>query len=131
MRLHRYAVVGSLSAGLRPQVESALEVGPDIAVILIGGNDVTNRTPPGLAVRYLVEAVRALRDAGCEVVVGTCPDLGAIRPIQTAPIPTLNRKENLAYRGDGQAAQKAPPPAVFRSRGDSAAPPPPNSRVRV
>ncbi|WTD64723.1 SGNH/GDSL hydrolase family protein [Micromonospora sp. NBC_01638] len=82
VQLHRFAVVGAISAALRHQVEAALECRPDIAVILIGGNDITNRTPRGLAVRYLVEAVHTLRDAGCEVVVGTCPDLGAIRPIQ-------------------------------------------------
>ncbi|MET7880406.1 SGNH/GDSL hydrolase family protein [Micromonospora sp. DT68] len=80
--LRRFAVVGAISSALRHQVEAALECEPDIAVILIGGNDITNRTPRGLAVRYLVEAVRTLRGAGCEVVVGTCPDLGAIRPIQ-------------------------------------------------
>lgn len=91
VRLHRFAVVGSLSAGLKPQVESALEVAPDIAVVLIGGNDVTNRTPPSVAVRYLVDAVRTLRAAGCEVVVGTCPDLGAIRPIQP-PLRWLARR---------------------------------------
>lgn len=82
VQVHRFAVVGAISAALRHQVEAALECRPDIAVILIGGNDITNRTPRGLAVRYLVEAVHGLRDAGCEVVVGTCPDLGAIRPIQ-------------------------------------------------
>lgn len=91
VRLCRFAVVGALSAGLRPQVESALEVEPDIAVVLVGGNDVTNRTPPSVAVRYLVDAVRALRAAGCEVVVGTCPDLGAIRPIQP-PLRWLARR---------------------------------------
>ncbi|MEW2383198.1 SGNH/GDSL hydrolase family protein [Micromonospora sp. NPDC047707] len=91
VRLHRFAVVGALSAGLRHQVEAALDCHPDIAVILVGGNDVTNRTPPALAVRYLVEAVTALRAAGCEVVVGTCPDLGAIRPIQP-PLRWLARR---------------------------------------
>ncbi|SCL54534.1 Lysophospholipase L1 [Micromonospora citrea] len=91
VRLHRFAVVGAISSGLRHQVEAALECRPDVAVILIGGNDVTNRTPLGLAVRYLVEAVRTLRAAGCEVVVGTCPDLGAIRPIQP-PLRWLARR---------------------------------------
>jgi lysophospholipase L1-like esterase len=91
VRLHRFAVVGALSAGLKPQVESALEVTPDIAVILIGGNDVTHRMPPSVSVRYLVDAVRALRAAGCAVVVGTCPDLGAIRPIQP-PLRWLARR---------------------------------------
>ncbi|MGI5212174.1 SGNH/GDSL hydrolase family protein [Plantactinospora sp. CA-290183] len=82
VRLYRYAVVGCLSSGLRPQVDAAVERRPDVAVILIGGNDVTNRTPPAVAVRHLVEAVRRLRAAGAEVVVGTCPDLGAIQPIK-------------------------------------------------
>ncbi|MEV1288996.1 SGNH/GDSL hydrolase family protein [Micromonospora sp. NPDC049679] len=82
VRLHRLAVVGSLSAGLPFQVEAALEREPDLAVILIGGNDVTHRTPVSTAVRYLVDAVRELRAAGAQVVVGTCPDLGAIQPIK-------------------------------------------------
>ncbi len=91
VRLHRFAVVGAISAGLKFQVEAALECDPDVAVILIGGNDVTNRTPPALAVRYLVEGVRALRAGGAEVVVGTCPDLAAIRPIQP-PLRWLARR---------------------------------------
>jgi hypothetical protein len=32
-------------------------------------------------VRHLSEAVRRLRDAGVEVVVGTCPDLGTVEPV--------------------------------------------------
>lgn len=91
VRLRRLAVVGSLSAGLPPQVEAALEVQPDLAVILIGGNDVTHRTPVPVAVRYLVEAVRDLRACGAEVVVGTCPDLGAIQPIKP-PLRWLARR---------------------------------------
>ena len=43
------------------------------------------RHPPRAArrpsVRHLSEAVRRLREAGVEVVVGTCPDLGTIKPI--------------------------------------------------
>lgn len=91
VRLRRFAVVGSLSAGLAPQVEAAVEERPDIAVILIGGNDVTNRTSHSIAVRYLVDAVRDLRRAGAEVVVGTCPDLGAIQPIKP-PLRWLARR---------------------------------------
>ncbi|MEJ3741963.1 SGNH/GDSL hydrolase family protein [Actinomycetes bacterium KLBMP 9797] len=82
VRLHRFAVVGASSAGLVPQVEAAVEVRPDLVLILVGGNDVTHRTPLSTAVRHLVNAVRDLRDAGAEVVVGTCPDLGTIRPIK-------------------------------------------------
>jgi lysophospholipase L1-like esterase len=76
------AVVGAESKGLPPQVEVALRHRPDVVVICIGGNDVTHRVAVPLAVQHLVEAVRALRVAGVEVIVGTCPDLGTIRPIQ-------------------------------------------------
>jgi lysophospholipase L1-like esterase len=80
--LHCLAVVGAESRGLDPQVEQALEIAPGVALILIGGNDVTHRRPVSEAIRHLVKAVRALKDAGAEVVVGTCPDLGTIQPIQ-------------------------------------------------
>jgi lysophospholipase L1-like esterase len=76
-----FAVVGATSRRLAPQVEAALEEHPDLAVILVGANDVTHNDNRTAAVRYLADAVRALRAAGAQVVVGTCPDLGAIRPI--------------------------------------------------
>src|SRR5262249_45203070 len=82
VRLKVLAVVGAQSIGLAPQVEAALEWAPDAAFICIGGNDVTGRVSARVAVGYLAAAVRVLRVFGCEVVVGTCPDLGTIRPIQ-------------------------------------------------
>jgi lysophospholipase L1-like esterase len=82
VRLHRLAVVGSTSAGLPYQVDAALEYAPDIAIILVGGNDVTHVTARAAAVRHLGDAVRRLRAEGCTVVVGTCPDIGAIQPIK-------------------------------------------------
>ncbi|MEV6924693.1 SGNH/GDSL hydrolase family protein [Dactylosporangium sp. NPDC051485] len=91
VRMRCLAVVGSESKGLAPQVEVALRQQPDIAVICIGGNDVTHRVSVHTAVGNLVSAVRALRGAGVEVVVGTCPDLGTIRPIQP-PLRWLARR---------------------------------------
>jgi lysophospholipase L1-like esterase len=91
VRLHRLAVVGAASAGLAPQVELALEHRPDLALILVGANDVTHRAPRDVAVRHLVNAVRTLRAAGAAVVVGTCPDLGTIQPIQP-PLRWLARR---------------------------------------
>jgi lysophospholipase L1-like esterase len=75
------AVVGSPSAWLPVQAETVIDAGVDLAVIFIGANDVTTRERPERAVGYLAEAVRALRAAGADVVVATCPDLGVIRPI--------------------------------------------------
>ncbi len=72
---------GAASADLGPQVDRALAAEPEVAVIFIGANDVTTATLPAHAVRHLQKAVRRLREAGAEVVVGTCPDLGSIRPI--------------------------------------------------
>jgi len=91
VRLHRLAVVGSMSAGLPYQVDDALEYEPEVAVILIGANDVTHWTARDAAVRHLGDAVRRLRAAGCKVVVGTCPDVGAIQPIKP-PLRWLARK---------------------------------------
>ncbi|PRY49370.1 lysophospholipase L1-like esterase [Geodermatophilus tzadiensis] len=81
VRLVRVAVSGAESCELDPQVDRALAEKPDVALIMIGANDVTTRTRPAVSVRHLADAVRRLRAAGAEVVVGTCPDLGTIRPI--------------------------------------------------
>ncbi|MFI7588646.1 SGNH/GDSL hydrolase family protein [Spongisporangium articulatum] len=75
--------VGGRSEELAGQVERLLTEGPKptVAVIMIGANDVTRRTRPSVAVRWLEGAVRRLVEEGVEVVVGTCPDLGTIEPI--------------------------------------------------
>src|SRR5262249_29168290 len=65
-----------------PQREEALAWRPDLAVILVGANDVTHRIRPSVAVAHVGTTVRLLRAAGVQVIVGTCPDLGTIRPIQ-------------------------------------------------
>ncbi|HEX2073908.1 MAG TPA: SGNH/GDSL hydrolase family protein [Geodermatophilus sp.] len=81
VRLVRLAVSGAESRELDEQVDKALAEQPDVALIIIGANDVTARVRPAVSVRHLGDAVRRLTEAGCKVVVGTCPDLGTIRPI--------------------------------------------------
>lgn len=80
--LSTVAVAGARSADLATQVARA-QVGPrpDLAVILVGTNDATHLVRPGEAAAALAAAVRRLRDAGTPVVVGTCPDLAAVRAI--------------------------------------------------
>lgn len=79
--LRSFAKVGAQSKDLAAQVDLALPIEPEVAVILIGANDVTHRVLPAASVRFLSEAVRRLHAAGVEVLVGTCPDLGTIQPI--------------------------------------------------
>lgn len=81
VQLDTHAMSGRTSRALAEQVEVALLAPPDAAYIMIGANDVKLRIPPATSARLLGEAVRTLRAAGTAVVVGTCPDLGAIRPI--------------------------------------------------
>lgn len=80
VELSSVAVSGSRSGDLGTQVARAL-VGtrPDVAVILVGGNDAIHFGRPAEAADYLSTAVRRLRGIGCSVVVGTVPDLGAAR----------------------------------------------------
>ncbi|MBN0046001.1 SGNH/GDSL hydrolase family protein [Streptomyces actuosus] len=94
VELRNVALPGAQSDDLDRQV--GLVVGechrmPDVCVIMIGANDVTRRMPPTRSVRHLSSAVRRLRTAGAEVVVGTCPDLGTIQPVQQ-PLRWLARR---------------------------------------
>ncbi|MFD8721531.1 SGNH/GDSL hydrolase family protein [Streptomyces sp. NPDC059629] len=94
VELRNVAQPGAQSDDLDRQV--ALLLGsttpvPDVCVIMIGANDVTRRMPPTRSVRHLSAAVRRLRTAGAEVVVGTCPDLGTIEPVRQ-PLRWLARR---------------------------------------
>jgi len=84
---------------------------PQLAAVMIGANDITHRRPIPLAAAELGVAVTRLRAAGCQVVVGTCPDLGTIRPIQ----PPLRW---LARRWSRQLAQRQAS-AVYAAGGRS------------
>jgi lysophospholipase L1-like esterase len=81
VHLRAFAKVGAQSADLDGQIDRALTTAPDVAVILIGVNDVTHQVRPSQSVRQLAAGVRRLREAGSKVLVGTCPDLGTVKPI--------------------------------------------------
>ena len=81
VHLRGYAKVGARSSELADQITRALPTRPDVAVVLVGVNDVTHQVLPAQSVAHLAEGVRRLLDVGSQVVVGTCPDLGTVRPI--------------------------------------------------
>ncbi len=79
MRCH--AVVGAQTSDLKAQIELAEDFKPDVVLIVVGTNDVTHRVSPRRSARMLADVVTQLTADGCQVVVGTCPDLGTVRPI--------------------------------------------------
>ncbi|HET7690908.1 MAG TPA: SGNH/GDSL hydrolase family protein [Nocardioidaceae bacterium] len=76
-----FAIVGTETRQLGDQITKALALEPHVAIIVVGANDVTHGRRPTESVRELRAAVRRFRDAGVEVVVGTCPDLGTVEPL--------------------------------------------------
>lgn len=83
VQLRNVARSGATSPQLLAQLDRGLESGsaPDLAIIMVGANDVKERVDQAYAVRCLAQVVTRLREEGAEVVVGTCPDMGVVRPI--------------------------------------------------
>jgi lysophospholipase L1-like esterase len=109
--LSNVARVGARSDRLGEQVDALLADGPEnapqIAVFMIGANDVTGRMSAPEAAQHLGDAVARLQAADCQVVVGTCPDLGTIRPIQV-PLRWLCRRWSRRLAGlQAQAVHRA------------------------
>ncbi len=83
IRLSTKAISGATSKGLAGQVDAMFVAGlpPDVAVILVGANDVTKKHSVLRSAARLRRAVERLHAAGSVVVVGTCPYLGAVAAI--------------------------------------------------
>jgi lysophospholipase L1-like esterase len=91
VRLTTHAISGAKTFDLAGQVDRALIDPPDVALVIIGGNDVTARARIATSAGALGQQVRRLRAAGTTVVVGTCPDLGVARCIPQ-PLRELARR---------------------------------------
>ena len=79
--LRSFAVVGARTSDVLTQIAQAEPWHPDVTVVIVGANDVTHAVTPGRSVAQLGQVVQQLKEQGSEVVVGTCPDLGTVRPI--------------------------------------------------
>jgi len=109
VQLDTLASCGCTSRRLSGQVDLALSDPPRVAVIMIGANDVTRRVPPWESAKLLGEAVSRLRAIGTTVIVGTCPDLGTIRPIpqplralaHTSSLTLARLQRDAVYRAGG------------------------------
>jgi lysophospholipase L1-like esterase len=76
--LHVLAVPGAVSAHLRSQVRRAEPLGADLAIVVIGANDLARFLPVDQAAADLATAVTALRSGGTDVVVVPAPDMSSI-----------------------------------------------------
>lgn len=100
VRLSTKAIVGATSKGLSGQVDAMFVAGPppDVAVIMIGANDITAFNGVASSAHRLGMAVRRLHASGAVVVVGTCPDFGVITAIpQPLRLVARARARRLAY----------------------------------
>jgi lysophospholipase L1-like esterase len=95
VRLTTHAISGSTTFDLQAQVDRAMIAPPDLALVIVGGNDVTTRSRIATSVLTLGHQVRRLKAAGTKVVVGTCPDLGVARSIPQ-PLRELARRYSRA-----------------------------------
>lgn len=95
VRLVTHAVSGAKTVDLEAQVDRALIDPPYLAMVIIGGNDVTSKTKIATSAALLSAQIRRLVAAGATVVVGTCPDLSIIEPIPQ-PLRTIASRWGLA-----------------------------------
>lgn len=97
VELRVLAVPGARSRGLAAQVDRAAGWSPDLALVVVGANDLTHQEPVDRAVRALGDAVRRLVAAGAEVVAAPAPDLSAVPHVPPALRPAV-REGSLAFR---------------------------------
>jgi lysophospholipase L1-like esterase len=109
VELKTYARVGANTRTFIAQVDQAVADPPDVALVIIGGNDVTGKMRVRTSAALLGIEVARLRTAGAVVVVATCPDLGTIRPIPQ-PLRSIVRRW-------GRMLAKAQQRAVHRAGG--------------
>ncbi len=94
------AVPGAVSADLAAQVRRAEPFAADVAVVVIGANDLARFVPVPAATAALASAVAALRADGTDVVVVPAPDMSmvpfvppAFRPVVQAACRLLQQEQ--------------------------------------
>lgn len=108
VRLSTKAIVGATSKGVCGQVDAMFVAGPppDVAVMMLGANDITALNGISQSAGRLGLTVRRLRARAAVVVVGTCPDLGVITAIPQ-PLRSLAHTRGLRLARAQTAVVKA------------------------
>ncbi len=98
--LHVLAVPGAVSADLPRQVRAAAPLAADLALVVVGANDLARFVPPEQAAASLDAALRTLRAGGTDVVLVPAPDMSSVpfvppafRPLVQAACAHLQRRQ--------------------------------------
>jgi lysophospholipase L1-like esterase len=117
------AVPGATSLDLAPQLRRATAA--DVALLVIGANDLTRRVPPARAASALGAAVRELRDRGTEVLVLPTPDLSSVawvppafRAVVAGICDQLRAQQTLAAEAAGAVVAPVAPEVSARFAAD-------------
>lgn len=103
VRLVNVAKVGAESVDLPAQLDRGLAScpKPDVAVVVVGANDLTHGRHWPESLGALSTTIERLRASGSQVVLGTCPDIGTVRPIAT-PLRQLAGRLSVRYAAHQQ-----------------------------
>jgi lysophospholipase L1-like esterase len=115
VELRVLAVPGAVSADLAAQVRRAESFDADLAVVVIGANDLARFVPPEQAVAALAAAVTALRARGTDVVAVPAPDMSMVAfvppafrsLVQAACVQLQRRQAAVVEAGGGSVARVA------------------------
>jgi lysophospholipase L1-like esterase len=107
VRLGVHAVPGARSTDLAPQVRAAIAAGVDLALVIIGANDLTTFTPPEVGARLLGDAVADLRSTGARVVVVPAPDLGILSHVPAGYRAFVSQASDVYARAQADAVTVA------------------------
>ena len=108
------AVPGATSLDLAAQLRRAAPA--DLALLVIGANDLTRQVPPAQAAAALADVVRELRARGTEVLVVPTPDLSsvawvppALRPLVAAVSDGLRARQTAVAEAAGAVVAPVTP----------------------
>jgi lysophospholipase L1-like esterase len=105
--LHVLAVPGAVSRDLAAQVERARRLAPDLAVVVIGANDLARFVPAAQAGALLAAAVTSLRASDAEVVVVPAPDMSSVPFVPPAFRAAVRAACGLLQREQARVAEVA------------------------
>ena len=119
------AVPGATSLDLAAQLRRAAAA--DVALLVVGANDLTRQVPPARAAAALGSAVRELRERGTQVLVVPTPDLSSVawvppafRAVVAGICDALRSRQALAAEAAGGLVAPVPPELTARFAADPA-----------